>query len=63
MKKRVLLYSHMHIPKHSVLCSNLINWEYLGGKLWLNNENSSSTAWKVLSTVRNSGGAGQRKLK
>lgn len=66
MKKslqRVLLYSCMHIPVHRVLCNYLVNYEHLGAKLLLNNENPSSSAGKALSVIRKSAGAGQRQAK
>lgn len=53
----------MHIPVHSVLCSYLANYEHLGDKLLLNNENPSSNKCKVLIVIRNSAGTGQRQAK
>lgn len=66
MKKRlqrVVLYSYMHIAIHSVLSSYFVNYEHLGDKLLLNNENSSTNECKVLGVIRNSGGTGQRQNK
>lgn len=63
MLQSVLLYSYMHIPIYNVLCSNLVNYEHLRGKLLLNNENPTSSTCKVLSAIRNSCGSGQKQDK
>lgn len=56
----ILLYAYCHTQCFVQL---LYNYEHLGDKLLLNNENTSSNECKVLSVIRNSGVTGQREAK